>query len=69
MLVTGLSLLIGLMRPAAAAQTLVECFYEKVVKVKADVAALHIFSFRRRILRWRGELSRALPLGNVHLDL
>src|SRR5262252_1528871 len=44
-------------------------FYEKVIKVKADVAALHIFFLphRRCCVRWRGELSRA-PLLGVHLD-
>jgi len=44
-------------------------FYEKVIKVKADVAALHIvfLRHRRRYVRWRGELSRAPSLG-VHLD-
>jgi len=44
-------------------------FYEKVIKVKADVAALHIvfLRHRRRCVRWRGELSRA-PFFGVHLD-
>jgi hypothetical protein len=44
-------------------------FYEKVIKVKADVAALHIFFLRhqRCCVGWRGELSRAPFLG-VHLD-
>src|SRR5215831_20121642 len=44
-------------------------FYEKVIKVKADVAALHIFFWRHRrgCVRWRGELSRA-PFFGVHLD-
>ena len=44
-------------------------FYEKVIKVKADVAALHIVFLRhqRCCVRWRGELSRAPSLG-VHLD-
>jgi hypothetical protein len=44
-------------------------FYEKVIKVKADVAALHIFCLRhqRCCVGWRGELSRAPFLG-VHLD-
>ena len=44
-------------------------FYEKVIKVKADVAALHIFFLRHRrcCIRWRGELSRA-PFAGVHLD-
>src|SRR5215469_16168922 len=44
------------------------CFYEKVVKVKADVAALHICFLPHGDFRMGGELSRALPLGNVHLD-
>jgi len=45
-----------------------ERFYEKVIKVKADVAALlFCFRHRRRCVRWRGELSRA-PLFGVHLD-
>ena len=36
-------------------------FYEKVIKVKADVAALHIVFLRhqRCCVRWRGELSSA----------
>src|SRR3974390_222456 len=44
-------------------------FYEKVIRVKADVAALHIFFLRhrRRCVRWRGELSRAPSFG-VPLD-
>jgi hypothetical protein len=44
-------------------------FYEKVIKVKADVAALHIFFLRHQRcgVGWRGELSRAPFLG-VHLD-
>jgi len=48
-----------------------ECFYEKVIKVKADVAALpHLFLLHlaSRNPPEGGELSRALPLGNVHLD-
>jgi len=44
-------------------------FYEKVIKVKADVAALHIFSptINDATSGWRGELSRA-PFVGVHLD-
>jgi hypothetical protein len=44
-------------------------FYEKVIKVKADVAALHIFfsDIDASASAWRGELSRA-PLLGVHLD-
>ena len=44
-------------------------FYEKVIKVKADVAALHIvFSdIDDSASRGRGELSRAPSFG-VHLD-
>src|SRR6516162_5121605 len=34
-------------------------FYEKVIKVKADVAAFLIFFPTSRELRWCGELSRA----------
>jgi len=42
-------------------------FYEKVIKVKADVAAFLIFFPTSRELRWCGELSRA-PFFGVHLD-
>jgi hypothetical protein len=44
-------------------------FYEKVIKVKADVAALHIFfcDIDDAASGWRGELSRA-PFFGVHLD-
>jgi len=46
------------------------CFYEKVIKVKADVAAV-LNSFPSCInLRWRlGELSRASPKGTFILTL
>ena len=56
-------------RCATARSRITLCFYEKVIKVKADVAALHIFFLRhqRCCVGWRGELSRALFLG-VHLD-
>jgi hypothetical protein len=41
-----------------------ERFYEKVIKVKADVAALlYLFlsDLGMNVGLWRGELSRALP--------
>jgi hypothetical protein len=41
-----------------------ECFYEKVIKVKADVSALlYLFlsDLGMNVGLWRGELSRALP--------
>ena len=44
-----------------------ERFYEKVIKVKADVAAFPCL-FLHCGPQGSGELSRALPLGNVHLD-
>jgi hypothetical protein len=43
-------------------------FYEKVIKVKADVAPPYFFSpTLRQAPEWRGELSRA-PFFGVHLD-
>ena len=43
-------------------------FYEKVMEVKADVAALHFFLRDQRSCdRWRGDRSRA-PFFGVHLD-
>jgi hypothetical protein len=48
----------------------IQHFYEKVVKVKADVAAILINSFSETqkppAVTW--ELSRASPKGGVHLD-
>ena len=44
-----------------------ECFYEKVKKIKADVAAFSYLFLPSRVLG-SGKLSRAAPLGNVHLD-
>ena len=41
-------------------------FYEKVIKVKADVAAV-LVSATQRFREWRWTLSRA-PFFGVHLD-
>jgi hypothetical protein len=43
-----------------------DCFYEKVVKVKADVAALHIFPFIARDPRVGNEAKRSsVELGSL----